>query len=161
MYCYKCGAQIPEGNAFCTGCGEAVQKPQSTQNNNSSQGSCSSSQNFSGADFTASFERADIEANKVVALFSYLGILFFVPLVAAPNSKYARFHANQGLILFLLWAICGAASLPFHIISWFGFFNPFNFLHIIPIILMVLGIINAVSGKAAELPIIGKFRIFT
>ena len=38
--------------------------------------------------------------NKVMAILAY--IIFFIPLLAAKESKFAMYHANQGLVLFLL-----------------------------------------------------------
>jgi hypothetical protein len=40
------------------------------------------------------FDQADIEKNKTMAGLAYL--LFFLPLVACPDSPFGRFHANQG-----------------------------------------------------------------
>ena len=42
----------------------------------------------------------DVEANKTVAALSYISILFLVPLLGKRDSKFAQFHAKQGLILF-------------------------------------------------------------
>ncbi|MCL2109758.1 MAG: hypothetical protein FWH20_10485 [Oscillospiraceae bacterium] len=162
MFCHKCGANIPAGNAFCTGCGESVQGSQNTGNSTgNSTGNANYNQDFQGTDYTASFDPADIEANKGMALLSYVGILFVIPLFAIPQSKYARFHVNQGIILMLVWVALSVLNLPFQVISAFIHFNPFGFLYIIPFIYMVIGIINALSGKAAELPIIGKLRILS
>lgn len=41
----------------------------------------------------------DIEKNKTIAGLSYF--LFFLPLIACPESGYAKFHANQSLILLI------------------------------------------------------------
>lgn len=104
-------------------------------------------------DSTDQYDPADIENNKILALFSYIGILFIVPLLAAKDSKYARFHANQGLILFICMLICSFFAKQ-HIIGW-----AFCILSALCVVLAILGIINAVTGKAKELPGIGKFRI--
>ncbi len=45
----------------------------------------------------------DVEKFKGLAVLAY--IFFLIPLIAAPNSKFARFHANQGLLLFILLVI--------------------------------------------------------
>ena len=51
------------------------------------------------ADTTIEFDNQDIQNNKIMAILSYFGILVLVPILAAKESKFARFHANQGLIL--------------------------------------------------------------
>jgi hypothetical protein len=43
----------------------------------------------------------DAEKNKIFGILAYL--VFFVPLLAAKDSPYAKYHANQGLVLFLVW----------------------------------------------------------
>ena len=51
------------------------------------------------ADYTDSFHPQDIAQNKAMAILAYLGILVLIPIFAAKNSAFAKFHANQGLIL--------------------------------------------------------------
>jgi len=120
-----------------------------------------------GTDYTSSFDPQDIEANKNISLVAY--ILFFVPLLAVPASKFARFHANQGLIVFIIAIFCSIVQNVFWFMfrsSWNSFFfNPFALvIGVVQAALlgcMIYGIINALNGRAMELPIIGKFRILT
>ena len=39
---------------------------------------------------------------KILAAIGYLGILFLVPYLTNPKSEFAVFHANQGLLLFII-----------------------------------------------------------
>jgi len=103
-------------------------------------------------DTTDQFDKDDIEKNKVMGLLAY--ILFFIPLLAAKSSPFARYHANQGLVLFLA-AILSSVILIIPILGWI--IAPI--LSIVITVLAVIGIINALNGKAKELPIIGKFKI--
>ena len=88
-----------------------------------------------------------------MAVLAYLGILVLVPLLAAKESKFARFHTNQGLILLICsivsFFIGKVPSIAF--ISWI--------LNIAILILAIIGIINAVKGETKELPLVGKFTI--
>lgn len=95
----------------------------------------------------------DIEKNKTMAGLAYL--LFFLPLIACPESGYAKFHANQALLL----TITGVAgSVILGIISIVGWvLMPIFGLGIL--ILGIMGLINGFGGKAKRLPIIGKFDI--
>ena len=54
-------------------------------------------------DYETEITKEDIEKNKGIAALSYL--LFFLPLIFAQDSKFARFHMNQGLILLLVAVI--------------------------------------------------------
>ncbi len=104
-------------------------------------------------DTTAEYDAADINNNKVMAILAYIGILVLVPVFAAKESKFARFHANQGLVLFIVSVILGAlANIP--LIGW-----AFSVLNIVTFVFCVLGIVNAATGKAKELPIIGSIKI--
>jgi len=117
------------------------------------------------ADETAQYDPKDIEANKVMALLAYLGILVLVPLLAAKDSKYARFHANQGLVLCIAAIIYGVAysilSGIILAISWRLYFvvSLIGLVGVVFVVLCVIGIINALNGRAKELPIIGKYRL--
>ena len=118
-------------------------------------------------DFNAQFDPNDVEQNKVLSLFAYIGILFLIPLLAAPNSGYARFHANQGLVLFLADIVGGIIIGVFTgILTVAGGLIGLTIAGIISgiiglciFVFMILGIVNAVTGKAKELPVIGKIRI--
>ncbi len=102
------------------------------------------------ADYTSEMEEKDISDNKVMAVLAYFGILFLIPLFAAKESKYARFHTNQGIILFIVGIIVTALSwIP--VLGWI--------LALAVFVLFVFGVVNAAQGKAKDLPLIGSFRI--
>jgi uncharacterized membrane protein len=100
------------------------------------------------------FTSEDIEQNKVIALLAY--IIFFIPLLAAKDSQFARFHANQGLVLLLMGIAISivAGIIPF--IGWF-IIGPLGTLFVLA--LAILGIVNAVNGKAKPLPLIGGISL--
>lgn len=99
------------------------------------------------------YDAEDIEKNKTIAGLAYF--IFFLPLVATPDSKYGKFHANQSLLLFI-FAIGGNIILTMiPIIGWL-LYLPFGLL---VLVLGVMGLMNGFNGKAKELPLIGKFRI--
>lgn len=105
-------------------------------------------------DRTNSFDRTDIDQNKVISALSYLGILFFLPLVACPNSKFGRFHANQGLILL----ICSVIGGFLNILPIIGALAS-SLVGIAVFILFLFGLINTLNGFAKELPFIGNISI--
>lgn len=99
------------------------------------------------------FDSTDIENNKNMAGFAYF--IFFLPLLAAPDSEFAKFHANQSLLLFIV-SIGGSFILSvIPIISWL--LLPIFSLFIL--VLWIMGLVNAFGGKAKELPLIGQFKI--
>lgn len=94
----------------------------------------------------------DIEKNKNMAGFSYF--IFFLPLIACPDSKYARFHANQSLLLLITW-IAGNILLRITPLGWM--LMPIY--GVIILVFLVIGFINGFAGKVKKFPIIGKFTI--
>ena len=112
-------------------------------------------------DHTEEFDKNDIEQNKVMALLSYLGWLVIIPLLAAKNSKFARYHANQGLVLAIVATVVYvvlAILCLIPVIRWIFYVVEAVF-GLVVLILAVMGIINAVNGRAKDLPIIGTFRL--
>jgi uncharacterized membrane protein len=106
-------------------------------------------------------DAADVEQNKVMAVLAY--IIFLIPLLAARQSRFAMFHCNQGLILFLT-SLCGWIGLSIvsfvlvfipvlgwiaDVLLWFAF-------GIGILCLVIVGIINAANGQCKTLPVIGK-----
>ncbi len=100
-------------------------------------------------------DQNDVQGNKVMAILAYLGILFLIPLLSAKESPFARFHTNQGLILFLFMFVCGIlAVIP--VLGWIIAIVGYIFW----IVCVVMGIINAAGGKMKPLPLIGnKFTL--
>lgn len=95
-----------------------------------------------------------MDSNKLLAAISYIGFLFLVPLLVAKDDAFARYHANQGLVLFLAGIVIGIiAIIPIigWIISLVGGVATFVF--------MILGIVNAVKGEMKPLPLIGGIEI--
>ncbi len=94
---------------------------------------------------------------KVMGGIAYLGILFLVPLLTKKDSKFAMFHAKQGMVLFIIEVILW-------IINFVLFASVFGAVFlgwIVWIVWMVVGIfsliglIQALSGKYWKLPVLG------
>ena len=113
------------------------------------------------ADSTGDFDQQDIQNNKIMGILAYISWLVLIPLFAAKESKFARFHCNQGVVLAVAEIIAVIVlsildGLP--LIGWI-FSIAGSLLGLVCFLFAVLGIINAANGKAKELPIIGKFKI--
>ncbi len=166
--CTKCNITVEDNVKFCPACGSPIEEqPQETaapapeKNDFSSKVAALNDT----ADTTAEFEASDIEQNKIFAVLGYLSWLVLVPIFAAPKSKFARFHANQGLVLAITevawWIVTAILGIILSAISWrLGFISTIlGLVNIVFVILAILGIVNAANGKAKELPIVGKFKI--
>ncbi len=85
----------------------------------------------------------DIRDNKDIAALAYLWLLSAVLFFWKRNSPFVRFHAKQGMILFVL-------TLVLPIIPLIG-----KLLVLIPFAGMVTGFVNAAQGLRKDLPIVG------
>lgn len=112
-------------------------------------------------DRTAEFEAQDIQENKAMGILAYIGPLCFVPMFAAKGSKWARFHANQGLILFILEAAGQILGSVFGNIPYIGWLIslPFLAVEIAAGVLAIISLVAAAKGQAKELPIVGGIKI--
>lgn len=99
-------------------------------------------------------EQGDAEKNKGVAILAY--IIFFIPLLAAKESKFAMYHANQGLVLFLAAVALNIVGGMIPFIGWFLILPIGNLLILV---LAIIGIMNAAKGLMKPLPIIGGINI--
>ena len=87
-------------------------------------------------------------SNKVFAALSYLGILFVLPYIFCQEDKFAKFHAKQGLMLFIFDIVAGIIG-DLTGIGWaLSLFNLYC---------IYKGMTGALAGTMEELPIIGKF----
>lgn len=114
--------------------------------------------NHNSCDHTLEFDPADIRANASLSGACYITFLFFLPLVMRPNSRFARFHANQGLVLFIFSAIIGVLETVVDVIPIVGGILK-AVLGLVTLGLFLFGFVNALNGKAKELPFIGGISL--
>lgn len=100
--------------------------------------------------------------HKLYAILGYvLPFLFFLPLLqeSSKNDPFARFHANQQLILLIGWVgLYVVSNMLVMVLYMLGVFL-LPLLNLAFLVLAILGIINAAQGQMKELPVIGKFRL--
>ncbi len=117
------------------------------------------------ADTSAAYSTQQVSEGKVMAVLAYFSILVLIPLFAAKDKPFARFHTNQGLILLIaeiLWSIVDGiiGKILGGVPLLGGLWGVIDALVGIAIfVLAILGIINAAKGRAKELPFLGAFRI--
>lgn len=102
------------------------------------------------------FTPEDAKSHMLMGILAYLGVLVLIPLFLVKDSKFTRFHVNQGLILLICSVVIFAIGSVFpKLATILGIINVALF------VFMIIGIVNVVKGKAKELPLIGKFRIIS
>jgi len=89
------------------------------------------------------------DEGRLAAVMSYIPFLCFVPLLSMRHSEEARFHARQGLILFLIEAL--AVLFLFDRIADFVFTS----ILVVAVAFAIAGIYFGMQGRNYRLPIIG------
>lgn len=104
----------------------------------------------------------EIESGKVMGILAY--ILFIIPLLAARENRYAMFHTEQAIVLWIVFILV-------YIVIWILTFIigqisstlacAVSIIGILPwvvyLVLWIMGLLNAIGGKVKELPIIGQY----
>lgn len=102
------------------------------------------------------------QKKKIICALAYVfGILFFLPLVCYPNDRFAKFHANQSLVIFL---IVVAGEVIFGILAGiaglgvvFGIvLAVFNVAVLLACIYAILGV---VKGEERGIPLIKSLKL--
>lgn len=88
---------------------------------------------------------------RLWSVLSYVSVLCLIPLLTGKGGAQANFHAKQGLRLLVFGAVADVlGKLP--LVGWI--FSAAR------VVLMVIGIINALQDKAEPLPFIGDIGNF-
>ena len=99
------------------------------------------------------FSAKEKEDGKLMAILSYVGVLSLVPYLAEKDNKWVRYHAIQGVNLFIIeviFYIIRVIPILGWIVGWLG--------SIVTLVISIIGIVNACNGEAKELPIVGKIK---
>lgn len=88
----------------------------------------------------------DINADKGITYLSYIGLLFLVPMLAKKESKFAQFHAKQGLVLTIGWFLGSFLYFAFGLGA---------LVHLAIVVFSIMGLINVSKGEMKKLPIVG------
>jgi len=92
--------------------------------------------------------------NTAMAVVAY--ILFFIPLLTGDAKKdaFVKYHTKQGLVLFLVAVLLNAIDW---IIPFYFWYRITDLLSLGILVLLIIGISNAASGKERPLPLVGQF----
>jgi uncharacterized membrane protein len=170
-FCGNCGNKVEDNVKFCQSCGEVMSTDSkegdtaTAQNNNTI--ITNNSSTYSGT----SSDQKDAEDNKMMGILAY--IIFLIPLLAGPkDSKFLKYHTNQGLVLFIFtiaWVIIERILSSIMVAIFFRITFLWALISIVLwvlslvtyvfAVLAIIGIINAANGTKKPLPVIGGIQI--
>ncbi len=109
----------------------------------------------------ASITQADIDSGKTMGILAY--IFFIVPLLAARDNKFAMYHTEQAIALWIAFIVIYIAAIILNIVvaqissSMGCIVSLLSFLPWIAyLVLWIMGLLNAIGGKVKELPLVGS-----
>ncbi|MEI8196582.1 MAG: hypothetical protein WCI73_11785 [Phycisphaerae bacterium] len=118
-------------------------------------------------------EQIDAREHRSLAMVGY--VVFPLPLLLAPKSRFARFHGQQGLLIFLAGVALFVASSFISLVSYYGptiealalplgimryLIGLVEFAWFLGLVyLIVQGILHAADGNMEPLPVIGKIQL--
>ncbi len=186
-FCTSCGSKVNDGAAFCGNCGAPIGANKaettkttssstygtynsypSTKNQSTKDQNSQNTYNYQESAGTKAQPKSTSQAgndNTLMGVLCYLGILVLVPILAAKENAFARFHANQGLILLIgEFAVSIISYLIPRVLPYNGLFYLIYAVimyggGLILFVLSIIGIMNVVKGETKELPYIGKYKI--
>lgn len=123
-------------------------------------------------DSSAEYTKEEKDAGKLMAILSYIGILCLIPYFVEKDNKYVRYHAIQGLNLFIISLIISVAAAVVAFVGAFLAFIPVlgfilfaiiglvcSLVSIVPFALSIWGLVLVFQDQAKELPICNKVKI--
>ena len=167
-FCPQCGKQLDDATRFCPICGAPAAQggPDTAQQTPPQQAAAPAGGQTWNQNPYVNPEQMDVNNNKGYAILSYFSLLVLIPIFAAKDSKFARFHANQGLVLMIseviYWVAVAIVTAIFMAINWWLgsiFSTIFALGNIFFLVLSILGIVSAAQGQYKTLPLIGKISI--
>ena len=111
------------------------------------------------------FDAKDIEKNKMLAGLGY--IIFFLPMIVMNESKFARFHANQILLLLipevgitLVGTVLSTILIASFLFGLAGIISFITFaLDLVVGVAALMNMIAAFRGEAKRVPFIGHITL--
>ena len=112
-------------------------------------------------------EKEDLKGKKFTACFAYLFWFAVIPMIYSSESKFIKYHANQGLVLAIaetifliitvlvgkiLWAYSRSTSLLVETTMFLVFVGVFGMVSLI-------GIFNVIRGKEKPVPTFGHIKL--
>ncbi len=179
-FCKNCGQELAQDAAVCPNCGTAAEAPVVEQAAPAVEQAAPVDYEVAPEASAVVNEDADVKENKGISILSYFGILLLIPLFVKKASEYCKFHVKQGANLFvielayaiatnILLAIIGLIfrpvthsyyllvySTPHPVYSIFSVI--FSLGYIFFLVIAILGMVNAGTGKKKDMPILGGFK---
>src|SRR3989344_7584827 len=97
-------------------------------------------------------QKSEMSQKTVMGILAYLGPLVIISYLTSKDDLFVKFHIKQGLVLLsievIIWFL-GMVFWPLWILL--------NLVNLGVLVLVIIGIINAVQGRQKALPLVGSY----
>jgi len=87
-----------------------------------------------------------------MGVLAYVGPLVIISYLVAKDDRFVKFHVKQGLVLLIIEVAVWFLGMVFWPLWIF-----LNLVNLATFVLAIVGIINAISGKEKNLPLVGSY----
>ena len=106
------------------------------------------------------FTEEELEQGRTMAALAY--VFFLIPLLAAREQRYAMFHTEQAIVIWIGWIVLRIGYAILRSVFYYGMGIGFCGLGFVDwiiwlalIIFWIMGLVSALQKKTEPLPIIG------
>jgi fumarate reductase subunit D len=94
------------------------------------------------------------DQDKIMLVLAYFSILCLIPFLTVKDSDYVKFHARQGLALFLCWVGCALLSCLLTVVGIGAILMPLIGLG--AMVLSIVAIIKAFKPERWRIPVVAS-----
>ena len=177
MFCSNCGSEIEKKYKFCPKCGEKIdinneeEKPKRGRKKKIVE-------EVTTVELDSEDNSLEVSSNeKFLGILSYLGILSLIPYFCSDKSEFVKYHATQGLNLFLVSIVyyvlnhlLSLIKITKTVVSFNGVVGtgrvtpyiirfPLLMCGIFLCIISIMGIIYVCQGEKKDLPVVKDVKI--
>lgn len=156
-YCVQCGNQVQDSDVFCGNCGSRQRDGRGGSGGGGATtgGGAGANPFGAGTDFAASITPRTASLLCYIPVVGWIGAIFVLAATRFRDDRNTRFHAWQGLYLFVAWLLIEWVLEPFfsHVPGPVPFVNVFKAVVMVGWIVML---VKTSQEQMFHLPIIGE-----
>ena len=176
MFCSNCGSEIEKKYKFCPKCGEKLEI--NNEEEKPKRGRKKKIVEEVPIELESEDSALEVSSNeKLLGILSYLGILSLIPYFCGDKSEFVKYHATQGLNLFLVSIVyyvlnhlLSLIKITKTVVSFNGVVGtgkvtpfiirfPLLMCGIFLCIISIMGIIYVCQGEKKDLPVVKDIKI--
>ncbi len=88
----------------------------------------------------------------LMGILAYLGILVIIPYLTARDNAFVKYHVKQGVVLAVIEIGIWVIGMSLYMLT-----PILGIVNLGLLVLSILGIVNVINKKEAEVPLVGQF----